>query len=155
VNNFKQVLETQEPIILQALESLPERHKKFLLQCWIDVKERRLTGEQFSIKLKNYMDADSDTNNRNVMEFVKVVLTVEVEAFFTASETNKLFIDVSNNVITKTSGSWFDDGFSVGDHFDFYDLASDSVPFTGRIDTISDDGKRIVHGRVKPSFRCG
>ena len=57
-------MEKQEPIILQALEALPEKHKKFLLQCWIDVKDRKLTAEQFSKKLNEYMNADSDTNNR-------------------------------------------------------------------------------------------
>jgi hypothetical protein len=80
----------------------------------------------------------------DVMELVKVVLTVEVEAFFQASETNKLICNAANNTLQKTTGSFFDDGFSAGDHFAYTDVDLATWLFTGKIETISDDGKIIV-----------
>jgi hypothetical protein len=78
------------------------------------------------------------------MELVKVVLTVEIEASFVASQTNKLICNAANNTLQKTTGSFFDDGFSVGGNFDYTDVDLASLLFTGQVETISDDGKLIV-----------
>jgi hypothetical protein len=63
-NDYKSILEKQEERILQLIKTLPEQHQKFMVQSWIDIKNRKVTSEQFSENLKKYINGSQNANNK-------------------------------------------------------------------------------------------
>jgi len=83
--------------------------------------------------------ADFTTNfTGSVMENVKLVKEIDISWDSEASESDIFDVDGINLRITRRgSGSFINDGFSIGDKFDFYD-ETPVLDFTGEITSISD-----------------
>lgn len=83
----------------------------------------------------------------NVMEETQCIITCEVEWFANSDLTDSWFVDDVNNIITRTIGSFFDDGFALGQKFRFIsDWSADNTTpnvFEATIDFIRQDGLRI------------
>jgi hypothetical protein len=61
--DYKAILEKQEEAILQLIKTLPEQHQKFMIQSWVDIKNRKVTSQQFSENLKRYINGNKNANN--------------------------------------------------------------------------------------------
>ena len=74
----------------------------------------------------------------NVMENVKATFFVDISWESESLAGDKWFVDNVANTITKTIGSFINDGFSVGDVFDYIDDVGPAILFNGTIVSLSD-----------------
>lgn len=110
-------------------------------------------SKKYLNQLKNgvgYTDNLADfTNNYTgvIMEGVQCVLDVEIEWFANSDGVDEWNIDGVNNTITRTIGSFVNDGFNIGQKFRFISgwSTDNSSPneFEATIDFIRQDGLRL------------
>ncbi len=60
LKQFKAVLEKQEKDVLKTFEGLDKKQTDMLLGSWREIKEGKLTAEQFKKRLENYANRQSD-----------------------------------------------------------------------------------------------
>ncbi len=60
LKQFRAVLEKQEEEVLKTMVNLPNKDQKMLLASWREIKDGKLTAEQFRKRLENYASRQSN-----------------------------------------------------------------------------------------------